>query len=159
MGENFGYQHLWNLGSGDVEGSSLVSWLHGNSYYSLVTSAVEGSKVFFARLGANDPDFNLRSEPALILRQSGQNHVFASVLETHGYFNEEFEASVGARGLVESVATLADNDDATIIEVKTTSGNAYRFAISNRVEAEQDSLHEVSFGEETVSFTGSFAKL
>jgi hypothetical protein len=159
MGENFGYQHLWNLASGDVEGSSLVSWLHGNSYYSLVTSAVEGSKVYFARLGANDPNFNLRSEPALILRQSGQNHVFASALETHGYFNEEFEASVGARGLVEAVTTLADNDDATVIEVTTTTGNTYRFAISNREAGQQELLHEMTIGDERVSFTGSFAQL
>ncbi|MCY9869979.1 heparinase II/III family protein [Vibrio barjaei] len=159
MGESFGYQHLWNLASGDVEGSSLVSWLHGNSYYSLVTSAVEGSKVYFARLGANDPNFNLRSEPALILRQSGQNHVFASALETHGYFNEEFEASVGARGLVEAVTTLADNDDATVIEVTTTTGNTYRFAISNREAGQQELLHEMTIGDERVSFTGSFAQL
>ncbi|NUW75743.1 heparinase II/III family protein [Vibrio mediterranei] len=159
MGENFGYQHLWNLASGNVEGSSLVSWLHGNSYYSLITSAVADSKVYFARLGANDPDFNLRSEPALILRQSGQNHVFASVLETHGYFNEEFEASVGARGLVEAVTTLADNDDATVIEVTTTTGNAYRFAISNREAGQQELLHEMTIGDESVSFTGSFAQL
>lgn len=159
LGENFGYQHLWNIGSGDVQNSSLVSWLHGNSYYSLITSAVEGSKVFFVRVGANDPQFNLRSEPALILRQHAQNHVFASVLETHGYFNEEFEASERARGLVESVSTLADSDDATIIEVKTTTGSVYRFAVSNRPESEQSERHDVYVAEQMVSFTGPFAQL
>ncbi|MFA0439580.1 chondroitin lyase [Vibrio sp. 10N.286.49.C2] len=159
MGEKFGYQHLWNLGSGQVEGSSLVSWLHGSSYYSLVTTANKGSEVFFTRTGANDPDFNLRSEPALILRQSGQDHVFASVLETHGYFNEEIEASVGARGLVESVKTLANNDDATVIEINTTSGNQYRFAISNRDEAMQNERHEITIEGELVSWSGSFAQL
>ncbi|MFA0086527.1 heparinase II/III family protein [Vibrio sp. 10N.261.51.F12] len=159
MGEKFGYQHLWNLGSGQVEGSSLVSWLHGSSYYSLVTTANKGSEVFFTRTGANDPDFNLRSEPALILRQSGQDHVFASVLETHGYFNEEIEASVGARGLVESVKTLANNDDATVIEINTTSGNQYRFAISNKDEAAQNERHELTIEGELVSWNGSFARV
>ncbi|MGV2987923.1 heparinase II/III family protein [Vibrio sp. E150_011] len=159
MGEKFGYQHLWNLGSGQVEGSSLVSWLHGSSYYSLVTTANKGSEVFFTRTGANDPDFNLRSEPALILRQSGQDHVFASVLETHGYFNEEIEASVGARGLVESVKTLANNDDATVIEINTTSGNQYRFAISNKDEAAQNERHELTIDGELVSWNGSFARV
>ncbi|MDG2664506.1 heparinase II/III family protein, partial [Vibrio parahaemolyticus] len=131
MGEDNGYQHLWNVGSGQVQGSSLVSWLHDNSYYSLITSATNGGKVFFTRTGANDPDFNLKSEPALILRQSGQNHVFASVLETHGYFNESIEASVGARGLVESVTVVGNNEVGTVIRLQTTTGNAYHFAICN----------------------------
>ncbi|CAH0528696.1 heparinase II/III domain-containing protein [Vibrio hippocampi] len=159
LGDKFGYQHLWNLGSGKVEGSSLVSWLHGSSYYSLITTAAKESEVIFTRTGANDADFNLRSEPALILRQSGQDHVFASVLETHGYFNESIEASIGARGLVETVKTLSDSDDATLIEINTTTGNVYRFAISNRAEAEQDTAHEVTVDGATYTWTGAFARV
>ncbi|PMM03121.1 heparinase II/III domain-containing protein [Vibrio breoganii] len=156
VGESDGYQHLWNLGSGKVEGSSLVSWLVNNSYYSLVTSAqAADSEVIFARLGANDHDFNLRSEPAMIMRQSGKDHVFASVLETHGYFNEEFEQSVNARGLVESVNVVADTADGTVVRIQTTTGNTYHFGISNRAEDAQQSEHTV--GEFT--WTGSFAQI
>ncbi|GAM60496.1 poly(beta-D-mannuronate) lyase [Vibrio ishigakensis] len=142
-------------GSGKVEGSSLVSWLVNNSYYSLITSATADSEVIFARLGANDPDFNLRSEPAMIMRQSGKDHVFASVLETHGYFNEEFEQSVNARGLVESVNVVADTDDGTVVRIQTTTGNTYHFGISNRAEDAQQLEHTV----EEFSWTGSFAKI
>ncbi|USD67289.1 heparinase II/III family protein [Vibrio sp. SCSIO 43136] len=159
MGEDNGYQHLWNLGSGEVEGSSLVSWLHDNSYYSLVTSAPKGSEVYFARLGANDPDFNLRSEPAFIFRQSGKDHVFASILETHGYFNEEFEASLNARGLVESVEVLGHNEVGTVVRIQTTSGNTYHIAISNREEAQQDAEHTVEFGGKNFTWTGAFAQI
>lgn len=159
LGEDNGYQHLWNIGSGKVEGSSLVSWLHDSSYYSLVTSAVEGSEVIFARTGANDPDFNLKSEPALILRQSGQNHVFASVLETHGYFNESIEASVGARGLVEAVSVVGHNSIGTVVRIETTSGNTYHYGISNQAEDAQKALHTVEFSGNTYTWTGSFAQL
>ncbi|CAM3124914.1 heparinase II/III domain-containing protein [Vibrio rarus] len=155
VGESDGYQHLWNLGSGKVAGSALVSWLVNNSYYSLITSASADSEVIFARLGANDPDFNLRSEPAMIMRQSGKDHVFASVLETHGYFNEEFEQSVNARGLVESVTVVENNEVGTVVCIKTTSGNTYHFAISNLAEDAQQGQHTV--GEFT--WQGSFAKL
>ena len=85
--------------------------------------------MIFARTGANDPDFNLKSEPAFILRQSGQNHVFASVLETHGYFNESIEASVGARGLVKSVSVVGHNSVGTVVCIQTTSGNTYHYGI------------------------------
>ncbi|KAB0288358.1 alginate lyase family protein [Vibrio fortis] len=159
LGEDNGYQHLWNVASGKVNGSSLVSWLHDSSYYSLVTSANEGSEVIFARTGANDPDFNLKSEPALILRQSGQNHVFASVLETHGYFNESIEASVGARGLVESVSVVGHNSVGTVVRIQTTSGNTYHYGISNQAEDVQQATHTVEFAGETYSWGGAFAKL
>ena len=159
LGEDNGYQHLWNVASGKVSGSSLVSWLHDSSYYSLVTSANEGSEVIFARTGANDPDFNLKSEPALILRQSGQNHVFASVLETHGYFNESIEASVGARGLVESVSVVGHNSVGTVVRIQTTSGNTYHYGISNQAEDVQQATHTVEFAGETYSWEGAFAKL
>ncbi|MCT8986654.1 heparinase II/III domain-containing protein [Shewanella phaeophyticola] len=157
LGADNGYQHLWNVGSGNVSGSSLLSWLHGNSYYSLVSSAAPDSKVIFARTGANDPDFNLRSEPAFILRQSGQNHVFASVLETHGYFNESIEASVGARGLVNKVDVVGHNDSATVINISTTSGNCYTIAISNLCGDALEGLHSVEFNGQTYQWQGAFA--
>lgn len=160
LGEDNGYQHLWNVASGKVnEEGSLVSWLHDSSYYSLVTSANAGSEVIFARNGANDPDFNLKSEPALILRQSGQNHVFASVLETHGYFNESIEASVGARGLVKSVSVVGHNSVGTVVRIQTTSGNTYHYGISNQAEDTQQATHTVEFTGETYSWEGSFAQL
>jgi len=159
LGEDNGYQHLFNVGSGSVENSSLVSWLHGNSFYSYVSSAVADSKVIFARLGANDPDFNLRTEPAFILRQSGKDHVFASVLETHGYFNETFEASLNARGLVESVTVVGDNEVGTVVSIKTTTGNTYEYGISNQAEGEQAASHSVEFAGKTYTWTGAFAQL
>ncbi|NLS13758.1 alginate lyase family protein [Vibrio sp. SM6] len=159
LGSDNGYQHLWHLGAGNVSDSSLVSWLHGNSYYSLITSASEDSQVIFARTGANDPDFNLRSEPALIFRQSGTNHVFASVLETHGYFNESIEASVGARGVVTSVKVLGSDTVATVIEINTTSGARYQFAISNLDEAHHDEEHTVEFFGQRFQWTGAFGRV
>ncbi|WP_435234315.1 heparinase II/III domain-containing protein [Psychromonas sp. PT13] len=159
LGADNGYQHLWRVGSGKVDNGSLVSWLHGNSYYSMVSSATQDSEVIFARLGATDPDFNLRSEPAFILRQTGQDHVFASVLETHGYFNESIEASVGARGLVESVTVVGDNEVGTVISIHTTTGNTYLYGISNQAEAAQAGAHSVTFAGESYTWTGAFAAL
>ncbi|PWQ95143.1 heparinase II/III domain-containing protein [Leucothrix arctica] len=159
LGEDNGYQHLFNVGSGKTDNGSLVSWLHGNSYYSLISSAVAGSEVIFARLGANDPDFNLRTEPAFILRQSGKDHVFASVLETHGYRNESFEASTDARGLVESVKVVGDNDIATVVSIKTTTDNTYEYGISNQEGDAQLATHSVEFGGKAYTWSGAFALL
>jgi hypothetical protein len=159
LGQDNGYQHLWNLGSASVETSSLITWLHGSSYYSLVSSASAASncQVIFARTGANDPDFNLRNEPALILRQSAKDHVFASVLETHGYFNESIEASLNARGLVKSIEVLGHNSMATVIEISLVSGKKYVFGISN--QATTDVTHQVEFNGISYQWDGATAQL
>jgi hypothetical protein len=159
LGEDNGYQHLWNLGSAAVEGSSLVTWLHDSSYYSLVSSApiASASKVIFTRTGANDPDFNLRNEPALVLRQNAKDHVFASVLETHGYFNESIEASIGARGLVESVNVIGHNSVGTVVELSLTIGKKYVFGISN--QADPSGEHRVEFNGVTYLWIGATAQL
>ena len=159
LGEDNGYQHLWKLGQGRVEGSSLVSWLHDSSYYSLISSAPKGGEVIFTRIGANDPDFNLRTEPAFILRQSGRNHVFASVLETHGHFDESVEASDSARGLVTVVTVLGENSDGTVVQIETTTGSLYRFGISNRTSENQEEEHNVNTALGVLNWTGAFSAL
>ncbi len=104
LGHDNGYQHLWHIASGKPSGTALVSWLQQQTYYTwLGTSSNEHSEIVFTRTGANDPSFNLRSEPAFIYRTQGQSTLLASVLETHGYFNEEFEQSVNARGKVSNI--------------------------------------------------------
>ena len=126
VGDAHGYQHLWNLGQGKVEGSSLTTWLMGDSYYSLISSANANSEVIFARIGANDPDFNLRNEPMFMLRQKAANHLFANVYETHGYFNESVEASLNARGQVETVEVLQADDTASVVALHLVTGKKRR---------------------------------
>ena len=139
LGENYGYQHLWKLGHGSTENGSSVTWLQGHSYYTMTVSGNEGAELIFARIGANDPDFNLRSEPVMIHRQSGKNHVFASVLETHGYFNESTEESLSARGQVKSVQVVSDDESVTVVRILTSNDKAYLVTVSNK-ESQSDEL-------------------
>lgn len=157
VGDAYGYQHLWNLGQGKVEGSSLTTWLMTNNYYSLISSANENSEVIFARTGANDPDFNLRSEPVMILRQQAANHLFANIYETHGYFNEAIEASLDARGQVESVKVLHNDNHASIVSINLTSGKQMQVCVSNIVGVDADTENSISVAGKTISWKGAVA--
>ncbi|PKF60563.1 chondroitin lyase [Psychromonas sp. psych-6C06] len=157
LGEAHGYQHLWNIGQGKVEKSSLTTWLMGDSYYSLISSANENSEFIFARTGANDPDFNLRSEPMFVLRQKGDNHLFANVYETHGYFNEAIEASLNARGLVHSVTVLHSNDDASVVAINLVSGKQIKVCVANRVDVDAQTNNNVEINGEVINWQGAVA--
>ena len=157
VGDDHGYQHLWNLGQGKVEGSSLTTWLMGNSYYSLISSANKGSEVIFARTGANDPDFNLRNEPMFILRQKAANHLFANVYETHGYFNEAIEASLNARGQVDSVTVLHADDTASVISLNLMDNKQIKICVSNLIDVDKHTQNSVLIKDEVITWTGPIA--
>ncbi len=156
LGSDAGYQHLWKLASGQVNGTSLVSWLQNNSYYTwLGTSSNDNAEIIFTRSGASDPAMNLRSEPSFILRSTGKTTLFASALETHGYFNEEFEQSVNARGQVKDIRIIGHSSTASVIEIETHH-SIITFMLSNQADGSDDTQHSVEFNTHTYSWSGHF---
>ncbi len=155
LGDNNGYQHLWKTASGKTEQTALISWLQNNTYYSwLGTSSNTNSEIIFTRTGANDPRFNLRSEPAFILRNRGKSSLFASVLETHGYFNEEFEQSVNARGQVSNIQILGYDEAASVIQIQTATSHI-TVMVSNMPNVDEQTLHTVQTSDKKYQWTGS----
>jgi oligo-alginate lyase len=129
LGEQFGYQHLWLEAEG--KGPAQWSWLNGNRYYTVTSSGDTNTKVLFARIGASDPNFNLRNEPAVILRRTADSYVFASVVEPHGTFDGVEELTTGVRPRVESVTVLGSNDEGTVIEIRGKDGLRWTFSVAN----------------------------
>ncbi|KIP75966.1 chondroitin lyase [Vibrio harveyi] len=166
LGDDFGYQHLWKVASGKTQDTALVSWLQNNTYYTwlgtsssaktIVGENTRDNEVIFTRTGANDPSFNLRSEPAFILRSKGESTLFASVLETHGYFNEEFEQSVNARGQVKDIRVVGYNAVGSIVEI-TTEKSLVTVMISNVLGADDQTPHQVELNGKTYSWNGFYS--
>ncbi len=157
LGSDFGYQHLWNVASGAANDTALVSWLQNNTYYTwLGTSSNANNEVIFTRTGANDPSFNLRSEPAFILRSKGPSTLFASVLETHGYFNEEFEQSVNARGVVKNIQVIGHTVVGSVVEIQTEHSNV-TVMISNQFGAIENTAHTVELNGKSYNWTGFYS--
>ncbi len=161
LGDDFGYQHLWKVASGKVQDMALVSWLQNSTYYTWLgtsSSAKQNgdNEVIFTRTGANDPSFNLRSEPAFILRSKGESTLFASVLETRGYFNEEFEQSVNARGQVKDIRVVGYNAVGSIVDI-TTEKSLVTVMISNVLGADDQTPHQLEMNGKTYSWNGFYS--
>ncbi|MBR1632176.1 MAG: heparinase II/III family protein [Bacteroidales bacterium] len=84
-----GYRHLWlEAEAAGAEGSTSYTWLCGNKLYSFTGLSTPASEVKLLRSGAGDPDFNLRSEPCLLLREKNlRSRTFAGCLESHGNYD------------------------------------------------------------------------
>ncbi|MGF1703570.1 heparinase II/III family protein [Photobacterium makurazakiensis] len=157
LGDNYGYQHLWNLARGEIQDSALISWLQGNSYYTwLGTSATTDSEVIFTQTGANDPQFNLRHETSFLMRTTGKDILFASALETHGYFNEAVEASVDARGKLHNIEVIGHNEIGSVVRI-TGESICLTVMASNLPDVTKTTEHQIEINNTTYSWKGFLA--
>ncbi len=155
LGSHNGYQHLWRVGESEpIDGNTQVTWLLDRRFYSVTSAVPDNSNVIAVEIGANDPNFNLRREPAFILRARATDGVsFASVIEPHGEYNPTMEYTVGSHSNVKSV-THFESGAAEFILVETVDGQRVGLGIAG--ESETDAEHSVSVDGQEVIWTGPY---
>lgn len=156
LGGSGGYQHLWTEAAAQGgEGSTSYTWLCGDRMYSSTTETTPETQVYLARLGANDPDFNLRSEPMLMLRvRDRSDYSFVSCLETHGRYDMQVEQSANLVHSCTGVQTLVDCSDAIIARYSFIGGHSLTLCVWTS-DPTADAVHSVDVpGEGTISWTG-----
>ncbi|MCG8578784.1 MAG: heparinase II/III family protein [Bacteroidales bacterium] len=157
MGKNDGYQHLWHTGEGIMtEGTNRFVWLNNDRFYTLTTEAQTKDKLLFARIGAGDPEFSLRNEPAVIIeRDKTDNTLFASTIEAHGNKHPVTELVNGLKGNVAGIKTLANNSEHTLVQLDMTNNNKVVFAICNNTN-DQNAMHHLTVNGQDYSWTGAW---
>ncbi|MEM8548616.1 MAG: heparinase II/III family protein [Pseudomonadota bacterium] len=155
LGKEQGYQHLFLEAVGVPDpGTAQVTWLSANRFYSLAAVTRTDDQWMFARQGANDPDFNLRRDPVLILRRpSASSTTFVAAIESHGRYSPVTEQSVGARPVVRAITLLRDSADYTIVELTVSSGDPQILALANQ-DVRPAARHSVRIEERTLSWRG-----
>lgn len=118
LGTKNGYQFLWKEAEASVIDTTIqFTFLNSHTYYT-VSSLVQGSaKILFTRSGANDPNFNIRHEPAYIIRKKGKDQVFINVIEIHGKYDPINEFSTNAYPEVQQIKLLSDDPAFTVAEI------------------------------------------
>ena len=121
LGEKNGYEFLWKEAMGQTQkGLASITFLNNSKFYTLSTLASNNAEIHLVRIGANDPNFNLRNEPAFILRERATNKTFLSVIETHGSFKADQESTTGSHS---SVIEIGFQDaEKIIVSIKLKSG-------------------------------------
>ncbi|MEL6859177.1 MAG: heparinase II/III family protein [Pseudomonadota bacterium] len=130
LGSANGYQHLWKRSqSVPMSGQQDASWLLGDQFYTLSFAADQALTAYFAELGANDPDHNLRHEQALILRAQGEAVTFVSVYERHGLYDSDNEVTVFDGSSIEDIQ-ITTNSGVTSVMLKPEVGDAITFKLA-----------------------------
>ena len=157
LGNKNGYQHLFIEATAKAkEAYSKFSWLNNNKFYTLTTTTSNTDEIFLARIGANDPEFNLRRDPALILRRkNAKNTVFVSVIESHGAYSPVSESAVNSNSSIKELKVLLDTKEYTAIEITTTNGKTKLFITANAV-ALKAAKHTLKINDKNYEWSGSY---
>lgn len=118
LGPANGYQFLWKEAEASVADTTVqFTFLNASSYYTISTLIEDSAQLFFTRTGANDPDFNLRHEPAFVIRKKARSCSFISAIEMHGKFDPVYEFSSNAYPSVKQIKLIQQDEEYTIAEM------------------------------------------
>lgn len=114
-GDNYGYQHMWVNGETKVTtANGAITFINNKRFYTTTFLADTATRVSFVTCGANDPDFNLRSEKAYIISaKAAAGHTFINITEPHGNTNPVAEYTVGFKPLTKDISMVSDDGNAT----------------------------------------------
>ena len=131
LGKNNGYQHLWQRARANPGNKTAqITWLLDNRFYTYHFLNSKNSEIIFTQLGANDPNFNLRKESAVIQRvKNADNHTFVSLLEVHGEYNPQQEYTIDSYSQISDLKHYT-NAVADFIQFKTAKGKTLGLAIA-----------------------------
>lgn len=131
LGAKNGYQHLWLKSRGVVgDEAARVTWMKDKRFYTYTTLGPSGADLLFTQLGANDPNFNLRVESAVITRVPvAKDALFASVLEPHGVYNPALEYTRNSHSQIKELRRVSIGSS-DLIRIETVHGKVWVAAIS-----------------------------
>ncbi|KEO88970.1 alginate lyase [Erythrobacter longus] len=153
LGNDNGYQHIWVDAEADLEaGKGALTWILDGRFYTYRFAGNGPLRAILGESGANDPEFNLRREPLIILRaQRNGEASFASLLEAHGSYDGAAEQTLDSRSLVSDLdhVSIGGFD---IVRLTLKSGQRYAIAVSHNPDPE--GAHSVTLNGETIAWTG-----
>lgn len=149
LGTKNGYQHLWLEAWGQNEGTdtSCFTFVNKNRFYTISTATTSQTELKMLRLGANDPNFNLRNETAFLIREKGRrNHTFATSIETHGEYDVVMETSSNLTSSCEEVKVLMDTALYTVVKAIYKGGHSVVLCLSNTDSSNMSKHHLTADG-------------
>jgi hypothetical protein len=157
LGKKNGYQHLYVEGEGKPDtNSTQFSWLGNGKYYTLTSATDKSDELFITRIGAHDPEFNLRRDAALMIRRKNTSDTtFVSVIEPHGSYSPVSELSINSNSNIAKLEVVYDNDNYTAVNITDVKGNEQLFILSNK-DSSSATKHQLSINNKDYHWVGPY---
>lgn len=155
VGQHAGYQHLWKEAAAELnDPTSQFSWLSKGKFYTYTAGAEKNDEIIMARVGASDPDFNLRRDPVLLTRRKNlKETTFISVIETHGAYSPIDEKARNPYGLIQSIEKVLDSESYIVVKISTKAGAEALLCVAKK---EFQTKHKIQVNDFSVDWEGPF---
>lgn len=159
LGKENGYQHLWvEAFANKMNGMASISWMTDKRFYTWSFLSDQNTELYFTRLGANDPKFNLRAEAGLMIRQRGvRNYTFFSVLEMHGHYNPASEVVTNSGSSLERMEMVFQDEEVTGIQLLLKDGASMMLLVVNHPG--EKLAHQVKIKDSDYKWEGNYILL
>jgi hypothetical protein len=157
LGKKNGYQHLYVEGKGKAASNNTqFSWLGKGKYYTLTSATDKSDELFITRIGAHDPEFNLRRDAALMIRRKDSSDTtFVSVIEPHGSYSPVSELSINSNSSIATLEVVYDDDNYTAVSITDVQGNGQLFILSNK-DSSSATKHQLSINNKDYHWVGPY---
>ncbi|SMC74743.1 alginate lyase family protein [Cellulophaga tyrosinoxydans] len=157
LGEKNGYQHLFEEGKAKIsQENSTLNWMSNDKFYTLTAITAENDEIIFTRIGANDPEFNLRRDPGMIIRKKGvKDALFVSIIEPHGTYSPVSEFAVNAYSAIDKMTVLLNDEAYTVIEIRFKNETSKVIAIAN-LDNSENSKHKLTIADTIYQWSGPY---
>ena len=157
LGSKNGYQHLWKEGFALVKDKNTkFTWMNNNQFYSLTSLTSSNDQIILARIGANDPEFNLRRDPAFIIRKKDtQNTTFVTALETHGSYDYVSESAKNSYSNIDQLEIVFQDTIYIGIKITDKKGIKTLLLLNTKIN---DALqkNEINLDNKVYKWTGNY---
>ncbi|MEP2689699.1 MAG: alginate lyase family protein [Maribacter dokdonensis] len=157
LGERNGYQHLWLEGTGITNNENTkFSWLDNGRFYTMTSATLPNDELKLVRIGANDPEFNLRREAGVILRRKDTNNtLFVSTIESHGSYSPVSELAINSNSNIKELKVVVDTAAYTAIEITAINDETSLFIIANTNNS-KEAEHKLKINDKNYEWSGSY---
>ena len=157
LGKSNGYQHLWKEGIGAAtKENTKVSWLNEGHFYTLTSATQKEDALVLVRIGANDPDFNLRRDPGFIIRKKkAQKATFVSAIETHGSYNTVTESALNSYSSIVHLEVIAEDANYIAITIKNKEGSSILFVLATNSNSATQK-HQLKINDKKYQWVGPY---
>ncbi|MFV9552432.1 heparinase II/III domain-containing protein [Algibacter sp. PT7-4] len=158
LGKSHGYQHLYKEANAISKGGNIkLNWLLNNKFYSYTAVTTNNDEIIFARIGANDPEYNLRTDPGLILRKKNTSDaLFVSTIESHGTYSPVSELAVNAYSNIKDVSVVFNSNEYTAVKIQTISNKTSLFIVSNK-KGSKTQKHSLKISDKAYKWEGPYS--
>mgnify|MGYP003664691619 FL=1 len=157
LGGKNGYQHLWTEGKGRSEsGNAKISWFNHERFYTLTSVVSNEDDLIFTRIGAHDPDFNLRRDPGFVIRKKNtKDTYYVSLVESHGHYDPVSEIATNAFSSIKNLKIVYSDEFYIAIEIETLNDKKSVFLCSYK-DNSNNSKHQINIDDKTYQWTGVY---